>query len=62
MKINKVMKAPLSERIRKILSNNKLAKDLTIAILKVKRGEEGYIVMDNKKYKVVRVGAYSNNK
>ncbi len=56
------MQAPLSERIRKILSNSKLATDLTNAILKMKRGEDGYIVVDNKKFKVIRVGAYSNNK
>ena len=56
------MQAPLSERIRRILSNNKLASDLTDAILKMKRGEDGYIVVDNKKYKVVRVAAYGNTK
>jgi hypothetical protein len=56
------MQAPISQRIRKILSDNKLSYDLTNAILKVKRGENGYIVMDNKKYKVVKVGAFSSPK
>jgi hypothetical protein len=56
------MQAPISERIRKILSSNKLSYDLANAILKVKRGENGYIVVDNKKYKVIRVGAFSGQK
>ena len=55
------MQAPISDRIRKILSNSKLSYDLTNAILKVKRGEHGYIIMDDKKYKVIRVGAFSDN-
>ena len=49
-----MMKAPMSDRVRKILSDPCKSEELMTAIRKYNRGKPGIIEIDGKKYKLVR--------
>ena len=49
------MKAPLSDRVKKILQNKDLAKTLMEAIFAEKRGAKSSIDVDSQKFELVRL-------